>query len=287
MGSIVFLSDIEVGLRRLGLGPEIGVMVHSSLRSFGSVTGGAAVVIRALMDVLTDAGTLLMPSFNHNAPFDAGGPGIYDPLVTPTSNGSIPDTFWRMPGVLRSLDPTHPVAGWGRNARRYLEGHHRTLTMGPDSPLGLLGREGGYGLLLGVGFTANTYHHVVETSTGAPCLGLRSEAYPVRLPDNRIVTGRTWGWRECNCPIDEPARYRGQMEERGMIHETMIGDCNAILFRYSDCFEVVAGLLHDGYGPHPPCRNCPTRPRSVAATVVSDWDPERGVPRPDSSAWQY
>ena len=284
---VVTVMDIEAGLRALGLRPGMGVIVHSSLRSFGRVQGGPAAVIRALKNVLTAEGTLLMPSFNHNAPFDEGGPGIYDPRETPTSNGAIPDAFWRMPGVLRSLDPTHPVAGWGKNARRYLEGHHRTLTMGPDSPLGLLGREGGCGLLLGVGFTANTFHHVVETSTGAPCLGLRSEAYPVRLPDGRVVTGRTWGWRETSCPINDPARYRDQMARLDSTRETRIGSCTALLFRLSDCFDVVAGLLGGGSGPFPPCRSCPTRPRQVQATVESDWDREHSCLRADSSAWQY
>ena len=61
------------------------------------------------------------------------GPRVFDPQETPTTNGRIADTFWRMPGVLRSLNPTHPFAAWGRHAERYTALHHRTLTMGMDS----------------------------------------------------------------------------------------------------------------------------------------------------------
>ena len=134
-----------------GLPAGAGVMVHSSLKSFGQVEGGAHTVVEALMEVLTPQGTLLMPTFNHEAPFFEGGPGYYHPAETPTVNGAIPDCFWRMPGVRRSLDPTHPFAAWGRHARRYTQFHHRTLTMGPQSPLGQLYADDGFGLLLGCG----------------------------------------------------------------------------------------------------------------------------------------
>jgi aminoglycoside N3'-acetyltransferase len=226
-----------------------------------------------------------MPSFNHAAPFREGGPGIYDPLQTPTSNGAIPDHFWRLPGVLRSLDPTHPVATWGRHAQRYLANHHRTLTMGPQSPLGLLGAEGGYGLLLGVGYGSNTFHHVVEMTSGAPCLGRRTEAYPVRLPDGRTVLGRTWGWRERACPITDQRRYPPLMQAHQA--QVQIGGCTVTLFRLQDCAAVIAPLLRDGLGEFPPCQRCPIRPQRVAHSLPSDWDEENQRPLPDSVAWTY
>lgn len=280
-------SEIAAGLRQLGLGPGAGVMVHSSLRSLGRVDGGALAVIRALQEVLTPAGTLLMPSFNHGAPFEPGGPGYYDPLTTPTINGAIPDTFWRQPGVRRSLDPTHAIAAWGAQAARYTRQHHRTLTMGPASPLGLLCAEGGYALLLGVGYRSNTFHHVVEMSTGAPCLGLRSEAYPVHLPDGRRVLGRTWGWRAGNCPIDDPALYQQEMAALGLQRVVLIGPCRATLYRLQDGYRVIARLLANGLGHYPPCRACPIRPRRVAQTVPSDWDAAKQGLLPDSAARSY
>ncbi len=280
-------SDLIAGLRRLGLQSGAGVIVHSSLKSFGYVEGGPHTVIAALMELLTPAGTLLMPSFNHNQPFDPGGPGYYHPGETPTINGAIPETFWRLPGVVRSLDPTHPFAAWGKHAQRYIENHHRTLTMGPQSPLGLLSADGGFGLLLGVSYAANTFHHVVEMSTGAPCLGLRTEAYPVILPDGRRVPGRTWGWRAGICPFTDNLRYAAVMESRGLQKETQIGNCRAILFKLKDCYEVVAEILRRGMDGFPPCVRCSIRPRRVPQTVESDWDAERQTLRPDSIAWTY
>ena len=280
-------SDIVSGIRRLGVVPGAGLMVHSSLKSFGYVDGGAQAVIDALMEVVTADGTLLMPSFNHGAPFRDGGPGVYDPRETRTTNGAIPDLFWRLPGVCRSLDPTHPLAAWGRHARRYTEFHHRTLTMGPQSPLGLLHADGGSCLLLGVGYRANTFHHVVEMSLAAPCLGRRTEAYPVALGDGRRVEGRTWGWRERNCPFTDGDRYAQAMRARGLQRETVIGASPVTLFRLADCFEVVAGILRAGQDGLPPCSGCPIRPRQVARTVASDWDETGQTLRPNSAAWSY
>jgi aminoglycoside 3-N-acetyltransferase len=292
-------ADITAGLRQLGLQAGDGVMVHSSLKSFGNVEGGPQTVIAALMEVLTSEGTLLLPSFNNGAAFETGpffgkasetavqdlGHGYYDSTATPTTNGAIPDCFWRLPGVQRSLDPTHAFAAWGKHARRYTEHHHRTLTMGPQSPLGLLQADGGYGLLLGVGYGSNTFHHVVEMSTGAPCLGQRTEAYPVKLADGRIVEGRTWAWRGGECPITDHTAYAEEM--RPFERVAMIGSCRATLFKLQDAYTVIARLLAHGKGELPPCSRCPIRPRIVPQTVPSDWDAANQRPLPDSVAWSY
>lgn len=279
MAREVTKEDIAQGLRRLGVEPGMQVMVHSSLSSFGYVRGGAGAVIQALRDVLGPAGTLLMPSFNHGAPFVAGGPGVYDPAVTPTTNGKVADTFWRLPEVRRSLNPTHPYAAWGANARRYLENHHLTLTMGEDSPLGLLAREGGWQLNLGTTHATTTAKHVAETMRRVPCLGLRTEAYPVRMPDGSVQCLRTWGWRGTSCPLTESGRYIEQeMERLDRQRRQRIGRATVTFFKVWDCLEVIWGLLDHGYADHPPCSHCPIRPRRCRSTVPSDWV----EPPPDS-----
>lgn len=278
-------ADIVQGLRALGVEPGMGLMVHSSLRSLGHVEGGADAVVEALMDVITPEGTLVMPSFNHGVPFEDGGPGYYDPRETPTINGAIPDHFWRLPGVERSLDPTHPFAAWGQHARRYTEFHHRALTMGPESPLGLLLRDDGYCLLLGVDYYSNTFHHAAETATGAPCLGQRTEAYPVRLPDGRQVMGRTWGWRAQVCPLTDQWRYIPAI--RAVHRQGLIGASAVTLYRLRDGYAVIADILAHGIAGYPPCRECPVRPRRVPETVPSDWDPVVQCLLPDSVAHTY
>ena len=126
-------GDLAWDLRQLGLRSGMSVMVHASLRSLGEVQGGAYTVVRALMEVLTPRGTLLMPSFNYGSPFTAPG-GVFDPERTPSESGAISDAFWRLSGVQRSLDPTHSFAAWGKDAADVVAGHEYTTTMGPESP---------------------------------------------------------------------------------------------------------------------------------------------------------
>lgn len=264
-------SDLTQAFSTLGLRAGDGVMVHSSLSSLGQVRGGAETVIDALQAVLTPAGTLLMPSFNHGAPFESGGSGVFDPTTTPTTNGAIPNAFWQRPDVHRSLNPTHAFAAWGARSAQYLEGHAQTLTLGADSPLGRLWQDKGYGLLIGVDYQVNTFHHVVETITGAPCLGRRTEAYPVRLPGGQLVLGRTWGWREAPCPLTRDGSYGETLARAGLERRTTIGTATLRLFRLADAFTVIARLLREGNSNVPPCSACLIRPRRVPQTVPSDW----------------
>lgn len=272
---VITRADIVVGLTDLGLSAGDRAMVHSSLSSFGRVEGGAPTVIGALMDVLTDEGLLLMPSFNHFVPFKRGQCGYYSPAEARTFNGTIPETFRRMSGVWRSLSPTHPFAAWGRQAEGLLCRHHLTLTMGSDSPLGRLGQEGGYGLFLGTDYTTNTYKHVVETTLNAPCLGHRTEELPVVLPSGETLKLRTWSYRESGCPISDPNDpVDTEMAAQGLHRRARIGRAIVTLFRLVDCFEVLSAMFAHGHGGHPPCCECRIRAWASPHQVESDWDAE-------------
>ena len=59
---VVTKEDIKRSLRRLGLQEGDLCIVHSSLKSFGYVDGGAQTVIDAFEEVLGKEGTLAMPT---------------------------------------------------------------------------------------------------------------------------------------------------------------------------------------------------------------------------------
>ncbi|HJN17571.1 MAG TPA: AAC(3) family N-acetyltransferase [Armatimonadota bacterium] len=278
-------DDLTEGFQRAGVCPGMKLMVHSSLRKFGHVDGGARTVIEALQEVVTEDGTLLLPSFNHGTPFQGGGAGIYDPRETPTPNGIIPETFRKMPGVWRGMNPTHPYCAWGRDAERFVNRHHLTLTMGPDSPQGMLQREGGYCLFLGTNYHTNTFKHVVEMSTGAPCLGRRTFAVPVRAPDGRVISMRSWGYRASACPISDPHEHIDVMMDVADLHKhSRIGGAITTLFKLEDCFNVLADMLRTGHAGFPPCTDCPVRPAASAHDVETDWDDESDALLPDAEA---
>ncbi len=269
---------IKAKLENFGFVRGDKIMVHSSLSSFGWVEGGAEAVINALKELVGLEGTILMPSFNHGAPFYGNGSGIFDPLQTPCTNGRIPDTFWRMKDVYRSLNPSHPFAAWGKEAQRYTKNHHLTLTMGEDSPLGLLARDDGYQINLGTTHHTTTAKHLAETINRSPCLGYRTEAYPVKLPSGSIVQYRTWSWRERGCPITDSGKYiEIEMERLNLQKKGYIGKSLATYFKLKDLVKVVLSLLDNGYAGFPSCSGCLIRPGKSKFTRPSDWSDENRV----------
>ncbi len=280
-------SDLVKAFRDLGLKAGDRVIVHSAMSRLGHVVGGATTVIQTLQEVLTTKGTLMMPSFNHGVIFRPGEAGYFDPTETKTENGTIPETFWRMPKVYRSWHPTHSFAVWGHKAHDYTRHHHRVRTMGAGSPLDMLHTDGGYGLLLGVDYQANTFHHVVETLLESPCNGIRTSEHPVKLPNGKMVAARSWGWRAGKCPINDSARYGKEMEVRGLETKCRIGNADVTLFRLSDCHDVVEHALKNGLDEYPPCHQCKIRPEISDHTVESDWDSRCNRLKKNSSSWGF
>ena len=104
-----FSADrITEDLRQLGVRKSTTLLVHSSLSSMGFVVGGAPAVIRALRAAIGPEGTLVMPT--HSWERAGRGDFSFDLLETPSCVGAISEAFRTMPGVTRSLHPTHSVA---------------------------------------------------------------------------------------------------------------------------------------------------------------------------------
>jgi aminoglycoside N3'-acetyltransferase len=57
------LNDLKDGLQQIGLSRGALVEVHSSLKSFGPVEGGANTVIDALMNIVGEDGTIVMSAY--------------------------------------------------------------------------------------------------------------------------------------------------------------------------------------------------------------------------------
>lgn len=166
-------------MRSIGIEEGMTLIVHSSLSSVGWVSGGAVNVILALMDTVTEEGTIVMPTqtpmlsdpYEWNdppvpeewhAPLKADMPG-YHPAYSPSSGmGTIPETFRTFQSVTRSIHPAVSFAAWGKNKDVLMEDHPYDFALGDSSPLGKLYDSGAYVLLLGVEFDSNTSFHLAE-----------------------------------------------------------------------------------------------------------------------------
>lgn len=148
-------------LAALGIEPGGVLVVHTSFSRVGPIDGGPRALIEALLDVLGPEGTLVMPSMSD----DDEHP--FDPTQSPcAAMGIVADTFWRMPGVLRSDSP-HAFAASGPRAAEITAPHPLDVPHGLDSPPGRAYALDAQVLLLGVGHDANTTIHVAENMAGA------------------------------------------------------------------------------------------------------------------------
>lgn len=168
-------------LRALGLKEGDVVLVHSSLSRLGRVEGGAETVIRALQALLTEKGTLLFPALSYD--FVPPENPVFDLRSTPCCVGLIPETFRKMPGVIRSLHPTHSVCAWGRLSGEITADHALDDTpVGEHSPFRKLPRYGGKILMLGCKVHSLTFMHGVEEIACSPYC-LTKERFPFTLTD--------------------------------------------------------------------------------------------------------
>lgn len=167
-------------LESSGLRSGHTVLLHSSLSSLGYVPGGAESVITALLKVLGESGTLMMPTHTvqNTEPSNWQAPPVpeslwstirnnqpaFDPVLTPTRGmGAIPELFRTMQGVKRSAHPVASFAATGPNADYLLENHiSLEQEFGDNSPVGKLYELDGYILLLGVSQDTNSSLHLAE-----------------------------------------------------------------------------------------------------------------------------
>ncbi|WP_424008650.1 aminoglycoside N(3)-acetyltransferase [Haloferax denitrificans] len=173
------VDSLAADLRALGVAAGDTLLVHSSLSSLGWVAGGPQAVVDALQTVLTDDGTLVMPTHTgqYTDPSAWENPPVPDdwvetigesmppfrPKVTPTRGmGAIPECFRNYPGVVRSEHPTVSFAAWGAAAEEIVSDHELDYGLGDGSPLARVYDRGGDVLLLGVGHGNDTSLHLAE-----------------------------------------------------------------------------------------------------------------------------
>jgi aminoglycoside 3-N-acetyltransferase len=192
-------ADIVDGLRRLGLNELSSVIVHSSLRSFGHVDGGAHAVCRALVGT---CGTVMMLAASwdhtgdlpappglvrpHNAYYNAESWESFDDAlagVVPFAL-DLPVARWlgRIAETLRQNFPhdrsTHPLFSFlaaGTHAQHLLAAQGLDWPLGPIQALADLN---GHVLLLGVDHTSNTTIHLAEQQLGRSMFYRYAKAAP-------------------------------------------------------------------------------------------------------------
>lgn len=244
-------ADIVQGLKALGLKSSSSVIVHSSLRSFGKVEGGASAVCQALCST---GATLLFPAASWNKTGVCAPPGLLRPHnavlaaatwqefeeslthAVPFKNdlpidkelGIIPETMRQVFAPIRSQHPLMSYLALGEHAQKLIAA--QTLDA-PLGPLEALAELDGDVLLMGVSHTANTAIHLAEQRLG------RSRFY-------RYAKIAPQVWAEFPNIPGESHRF-DEIEPycRSMTREVRIGACRARLIAIRDVLAEADRLI--------------------------------------------
>ena len=161
-------QGLDEGLSALGLNGSQHLIVHSSLRSFGQLEGGAATLLHALT---RRSATLVAPAFSYQTLLRGPHSPIHAQFQRDTrvsrDIGRLPQQLVECPAALRSMHPALSFVALGEQAA-YVTG--RQSLESPYSPIGALYDLDGYALLIGVDHSSNTSIHYGEYLAGMPLL---------------------------------------------------------------------------------------------------------------------
>ena len=244
--NLITKMQLRHDLKALGLTPSMNVMVHSSLSAIGHVQDGPNTLIDAILSLIGKRGTLVMPSFNHR------GAHIYNPLTTPTTNGAIPDAFWRRPGVIRSQHPTHALAAFGPKAETICANHINTGVWTAESPISRFIHSGGYILSLGVDHNSSTAYHAAELSVPCSCIDPFGHTDRIVMPDGSVQNVSGLAFRNGSCPVD-PGKLNHALKNRQ--NHGKVGNANSTLVKALDLWHARRRHLKNV------CPTCPIKPR--------------------------
>ncbi|MEN6370821.1 MAG: AAC(3) family N-acetyltransferase [Armatimonadota bacterium] len=257
-------SDIEDGLRNIGLQNGDTVVLHSSLSSLGVVEGGADAVVDAVLRTIGPEGTLVVPAFNYS-------PNPFDPLVTPSVCGRITEAVRMRPNAVRSLHPTHSVAAIGRDAEEITQNHESVHPFGIGSPLYKVFDREGKILQIGVGHDTDSIIHVAEELAEVP--------YVNRVRGVRIAGPKGESLR---ITVRRPGCSRGfpkieeKLEESGAVSETVIGEAVVRLISAVEIVKAAVEMLSEDPAALlcdiPECPTCAEARAMIAATQIEEED---------------
>ncbi|MEZ5428063.1 MAG: aminoglycoside 3-N-acetyltransferase [Pyrinomonadaceae bacterium] len=153
-------------LKNIGIRVGDIIMVHASLRAVGEVEGRGEGLVRSLLSVLGESGTLL--AYVDFEPTDEVP--YFDPERSPArpGYGTLAEIIRRWPGAVRSLNPGASMVAVGARAEWICRDHPLNYGYGAGTPLAKLAESGGKVLLLGSDFNNVTILHYAESIADIP-----------------------------------------------------------------------------------------------------------------------
>jgi aminoglycoside N3'-acetyltransferase len=246
-------DDLLATLRRLGIQRGDAVIAHTSFAQFSGFQGGLSDVIKTLQAAVGEEGALLIPTL----PFDGAAidyvksGAITDIARTPSRMGFITEVFRRLPGVTRSIHPTHAVAIWGKDAAAIAAGHHAAGTpCGVGTPFHELLERKGKVLLAGVGIRTMTFYHCVEEliEPDMPFSPFTTEWFETTTkgPDGTIYSSRMRLFDPAVSARRDPELMIESLKRRGVWRQARVGRLDLVVLDTTEVLATVREMAASG-----------------------------------------
>jgi aminoglycoside 3-N-acetyltransferase len=231
-------EDLTNGFRGLGLAQGDLLLVHSSYKSFGAMQGGPQAVIDALLEVLGESGTLVMPTFNFD--FCKGEP--FDVRSTASQMGIITELVRQMPRARRVFHPIYSFCAVGALADEIATLQNKS-SYGADSLFAELMDHDGKIMIIGLSYNDSmTFFHYVEEMEGVDYRYLKDFTGKVINAEGQQATDtfqmlvRDWD-RGVVTAVDPMGEV---LEQEGVVRIRQIGEATAKLVRARDVYQITA-----------------------------------------------
>ncbi|HZI86860.1 MAG TPA: AAC(3) family N-acetyltransferase [Pyrinomonadaceae bacterium] len=199
------------------------LFVHSSLSACGSIEGGPGTVVNALRSWISDRAALAMPTHTWSYPDKTGVAPVYDYTSTPSVVGTITNHYWRQPGVVRSLHPSHSVACSGPDAENLCAGHETLETpCGAGTPYLRMAEGNSSVLMFGATMDSYTLFHTAEDAAEVPYL-YAPEQVTLRTKGKDGVVREIQMWRQDMGVARRFAATANWLEEQDLLIRRKLG----------------------------------------------------------------
>lgn len=242
-----FLSkdDLIQNFKKIGIVPGDVVLVHSSLSRIGYLEEGPKTFVDAIIEVVGETGTVLMPTspnnvyqlnYIRNTPY-------FDVLHSPSKTGAITEYFRNLDGAIRSLHPTEPVSALGKDALYFTQDHFGQITPYNEfSPFYRVSERKGKLLYVGVTLDqAGTNLHTLEDAVDFKFPVYHDEIFEIDVIDadgtkhkvkTKVHNPDFSKKRKCDALIPI-------FENHGVLQKVKIGQADTLLCDAKGFFEVM------------------------------------------------
>jgi len=231
----VSFDELVLNFQKAGLTSGDVLLVHSSYKSFGGVEGGPQTVIDAIRSILTDEGTLIVPTFNYD--FCDGKP--FDIKKTPSKMGIISELVRTDSNSKRTLDPVFSFAILGKY-RDYVADLKSEHSFGSNSIFAKLRELDAKIMIIGLTYNESmTFFHHIEETQGCDYRYFKEFKGTIINYDDVKQDGKIVLFvRDIERGVQNAVDKMGSiMEQEGIVKNTVIGESEIKIMNVNDVYK--------------------------------------------------